>query len=382
MKTKFSLAILLLTILSIQAFGQDTTFVKSEKNRKYLKYLDFRLENGTMLSNDTDLGDQVVNSSYYNGIDIRVGFQKTNADDVYSNIYRRPTMGVGFYTSTFHNADVGNPNALYFFLTHPFVFQRDKRLTWDYSMAFGLSYQFNPFDSINNPTNIFIGSYRNCYVHLGVAANYQFNEKWIASATLGFKHFSNGSFKQPNYGINLVPLTLGVKYKFSDQKIDTYPKSFAAFQKYNLWNVMVAFGSKNYINNDPNYLKMTFGLNYLRAVSYKYRIGVGLDMFYSAASDLRTGTGQAGFGDSWSVAVVPGWEWVLSKKLFVPLGIGIYMHRNIENDERYGFYERAGIRYKFNEHLSAGVTIKAHKGVADYFEWTLGYTFHKDPNQY
>jgi hypothetical protein len=145
---------------------------------------------------------------------------------------------------------------------------------------------------------------------------------------------------------------------------------------------MVAFGSKNYINNDPNYLKMTFGLNYLRAVSYKYRIGVGLDMFYSAASDLRTGTGQAGFGDSWSVAVVPGWEWVLSKKLFVPLGIGIYMHRNIENDERYGFYERAGIRYKFNEHLSAGVTIKAHKGVADYFEWTLGYTFHKDPNQY
>ena len=382
MKKKFCIVLLFWFTLALNTFGQDTIDFKPAKVRKYIKYLDLRLENGTMLGNGNEIGDQIVNSTYYNGIDVRVGFRKTDPNDIYSNVYRRPYMGVGFYSSTFHNADVGNPNALYFFLTHPFVFEQNKRLTFDYSMAFGLSYQFNPFDSINNPTNIFIGSYRNCYVHLGLAANYKFNDKWMASATLGFKHFSNGSFKKPNYGINLIPLSVGVSYKFSDQKLDHYAKPIPAFQKYNLWNVMVAVGSKNYANNQPNYLKMNFGVNYLRAINYKYRIGVGIDIFYAAQSELRTESGVAGFSDATSFAIVPNWEWALSKRLYVPLGIGIYLHHNIENDEKTWFYERAGIRYKFTDHLAAGVTIKAHKGSADFFEWALVYTFHKDTNQY
>jgi hypothetical protein len=32
--------------------------------------------------------------------------------------------------------------------------------------------------------------------------------------------------------------------------------------------------------------------------------------------------------------------------------------------------------------MFAGITIKAHKGVADIFEWTVGYTLKHDPNKY
>jgi hypothetical protein len=364
------------------AFSQDSIKISIEKNKKFAKYLEFRFENGAMLSNDTELGDQLVNSSYYNGIDIRLGFRKTNPDDIYGTVYRRPYMGVGWYSSTFHNADIGKPNALYYFMTIPFVFEQDKKLTFNYTGAFGLSYNFNPYDSIQNPANIFVGSYRNCYVHLGLEANYKFSEKWQANATLGFKHFSNGSFKKPNYGINLIPLTLGVTYKVGDDKIEHYSRPVPEFIKNNQLNLTVAFGSKNYVNEDPNYLKMTMGINFLRAINYKYRIGVGFDVFYSAASDLRTESGTSSFSDAFSYAVVPNWEWVITERLYVPLGIGIYLHRNEENDEKYGYYERAGIRYRVTDHLSAGVTIKAHAGVADYFEWTLGYTFHKDQNRY
>lgn len=383
MKTQIQFTFLFFVLLfSIPVFAQDSIQVKKEKDKKYIKYLNLRFENGAMLGNGSEIGDQVVNSSYYNGFDARLGFRKMNANDVYSNVYRRPYMGVGWYASTFHNSEIGKPHAIFYFLTIPVKFEGAKKLSFAYSGAFGLSYQFNPFDSIQNPANIFIGSYRNCYVHLGFEADYKISPKWQLNATIGFKHFSNGSFKQPNYGINLVPLTLGVRYKFSEDEILPEPTPIPEFKKYNLWNVMLAFGSKNYVNNDPNYMKMTLGVNYLRAVNYKYRIGIGVDMFYSAAADLRTGTGSAGFGDAFSVAVVPNWEWVVSKKVYIPLGVGFYLHHNKFNDERYGFYERAGIRYRITDHLAAGVTIKAHKGVADYFEWTVGYTFHNDPNQY
>jgi hypothetical protein len=66
----------------------------------------------------------------------------------------------------------------------------------------------------------------------------------------------------------------------------------------------------------------------------------------------------------------------------VPLGIGLYLNHNEQNDERVGFYERAGIRYKFTDHLAAGITIKAHKGTADFFEWALVYSFQNDKNKY
>ena len=109
-------------------------------------------------------------------------------------------MGVGFYSSTFNNEDVGEPNAFYYFFKMPFSFPSQKRLAFTYGAAFGLSYNFNPFDELDNPTNIFIGSYRNYYVHLEANVLYHVAPKFTIDAAIGFKHFSNGSFSLPNAG--------------------------------------------------------------------------------------------------------------------------------------------------------------------------------------
>lgn len=375
-------AVIFLCFVASATSQVKTNYEEEKSIPKYTKYLDARYEGGAMMGNGSDIGDQLANSSFYQGLDFRLGFRKTDEDDVYSNAYRRPILGVGWYSSTFHTSSIGKPHALYFFLTMPFAFEKNNKFTFSYTAAFGLSYKFNPYDSIGNPTNVFIGSYRNCYVHLGLVGNYKISPRFTANATIGFKHFSNGSFQQPNFGINLIPVTLGLSYRFTDEEVPMYETPRAPYIRHNLFNVTFAAGSKNYKTGDPNYLKTVIGVNYLRQISYKYRMGVGLDVFYAAQSDLRNASDASEFSKSWSYAVVGSWEWVISKNLYVPIGIGVYLHRNEENDERDGFYERVGIRYRFAEHFCAGVTIKAHKGVADIFEWTVGYTFHKDPNKY
>ena len=83
-----------------------------------------------------------------------------------------------------------------------------------------------------------------------------------------------------------------------------------------------------------------------------------------------------------SYAVVGSWEWVLTKNLYAPIGLAYYLHRNFSNGEKQQYYERIGLRYRLSKNLHAGLTIKAHAAVADYFEWTIGYTFHNDPNKY
>jgi len=75
-------------------------------------------------------------------------------------------------------------------------------------------------------------------------------------------------------------------------------------------------------------------------------------------------------------------EWVLGKHFYIPIGLGFYLKHHKENDELKSYYERIGIRYRFNNKIFAGITIKAHKDVADIFEWTVGYTFLKDNNKY
>ena len=344
------------------------------------KYLDLRMEHGAMLGNDSEFSDQIVNSTYYNAIDIRLGFRKANKDDVYSNVYRRPYFGVGLYTSTFHNADIGKPNAVYFFLTMPLKFEGVDNWSFSYSGAFGLSYNFNPYDEINNPTNVFIGSYRNCYVHLAFVANYKLSNRWILNGSFGFKHFSNGSFKQPNYGLNLIPLTVGVSYKLDKKEIHYFKTPIPEYKPHFLVNLTFAVGSKNYEVGGSNYLKTTFGVDVLKQINYKYRIGLGFDLFYADMSLSRNSSDASEFSKSFSYAAVGVWEWVLTKRLYVPIGIGIYLHRNENNDEKTFYYERVGMRYRFANHFFAGVTIKAHGGAADYFEWAVGYTFHHDPN--
>lgn len=367
-----------LFLISFSLFSQET----ERKHIKYSKYLDLRVENGAMLGNTTEFSEQITDASYYNGVDARLAFRKADPNDIYSNVYRRPYFGLGIYSSTFNNDAVGNPAAAYFFLTIPLKFEGLKKWTFSYTGAFGLSWNFNPYDPINNPTNMFVGSYRNCYVHLGFVANYKFNERWALNGTFGFKHFSNGSFKQPNFGINLIPLTVGLSYKLDKEEIIHEKRPIPNYLKHSLINIAFAVGSKNYESGGDNYLKTTLTVDYLRQINYKYRIGAGLDFFYSDQSQLRNTSDKSDFSKAFSVAATGSWEWALTKKLYIPIAIGFYLHRNVENDEKTIYYERVGIRYRITNHIFAGLTIKAHGGAADYFEWTIGYSLHNDPNKY
>lgn len=379
MKRLFLLYIISLS--TILSFSQTQNDSINPAQKKYVKTLNLNIENGAVISNGSSFADELANSNYYNGIDLRLGFRKTNRYDTYSTFYRRPTLGVGYYSSTFNNPKVGTPTALYFFLDMPFKFAEDKNLAFSYSAAFGLSYNFSPYDSINNPTNLLIGSYKNCYVDLGFSAHYRLSDRWSLNGKIGFKHFSNGSFKKPNSGLNLVPIALGATYKLTDEPIYEYKTPLPKYIHHNLFNVSMTFGSKNYEIGEPNYLKMGWGLNYLRQVSYSHRIGAGLDVFYSSHANLRTESGEAGFAESVSFALVASWEWLITERLYAPMGIGLYMHHNPANDEKQVYYERVGLRYRITDHIAAGLTIKAHGGSADIFEWTIAYTFHDDPNK-
>lgn len=342
---------------------------------KFQKSISISLESGPLISNGKPWADEIRNSVEYRGIDAKLGWRKIT--NTYMNhLYRYPTFGVGFTSFLNNFPEIGKPQAFYGFFEMPFSHNsKGQKFSFGYFSEIGLGFNLTPYDSIDNPLNQYIGSSLNAFIHFGFKGEYQLSDRLLIVSEIGMKHYSNGAMKKPNSGINLVPFSFGVKSYLgkvtqTSDKAPIYPD----LDKRWFLNVALYTGFKNYEIGQPNFFRGGLGVNYLWEATYKFRVGLGLDLFYAPGMSERNNGEQFTFRDQTSLAVVASWEWKLTNRLFMPVGFGVYLYRNELNQEVSGFYERIGFRYRIGEQLSAGVQIKAHKAKADFFEFTLGYT--------
>jgi Lipid A 3-O-deacylase (PagL) len=265
---------------------------------------------------------------------------------------------------------------VYGFVDIPFA---DKRSRWEwlYSLAVGLSYNFNPYNPEENPLNIFIGSRRNVYINLYAKGQYHLSKRVMLGVGTGFTHFSNGAYRLPNRGLNMLPLLVSATYKLNKDEVQWKPFTKPEFKPSTFIDVYWGNGTKNYNKNERNYWKSSAGVAVLRQFSHKYRIGGGFDVFYSAGGTERVSGNSSNFKKNFSYAPYGAWEWCITERLYMPIYLGIYLHRNKQNDENEFFYQRIGLRYKFKNNVIGGVALKANAGAADFVEWTVGYSFKK-----
>ncbi|MFN3996586.1 acyloxyacyl hydrolase [Algoriphagus sp.] len=342
---------------------------------KFQKSISFSYETGPLISNGTDWGKEIKDAVDYKALDFQIGWRKIS-NTTFNYLYRYPTMGFGFNSTLKNYEEIGMPQSIYGFMEIPFSIKGlNRRVSFGYFTQLGVGFNLKPYDSLANPANKYIGSRVNGYINLGFSSRFKISERTDFQASLGLKHFSNGAAKKPNAGINLFPLNLSMNIKLGD--INSIPSNSLDVPKKTLksfWNLALYTGIRNYEIGDPTYFRGGLGLNYLVEPAYKYRLGLGMDLFWAQGMRLRFPEQSFSFKDQTSLAIVGTWEWQLTERIFVPIGLGAYLYRNELNQEISWFYERVGARYRFNNNLSAGMQIKAHKAKADFFEFTLGYT--------
>lgn len=341
---------------------------------QYEKSISAAFETGPLLSNGTDWGDQIKELVSYRGIDLQFGWRNYSSS-IYSSIYRYPKFGWGLNAALNYSREIGQPIALYGFFDIPFSNPRpEKKVDFGYFSQIGLGFNLKPYDENSNPMNQYIGSKVNCYIHMGFYSSAKISPRVNANARVGLKHYSNGSTKRPNAGINLIPINLGVEILLGE--LGSPPTSFPEIPKFetqSFWNLALYTGMKNYDIGAPSYFRGGVGVNYLIQPGYKYKLGLGLDLFWAQGMSLRFPGEEFSFQDQTSLAVVGSWEWRLTENLYVPIGLGVYLYRNELNQEMTQYYERIGVRYAFSTNVFAGLQIKAHKAKADFFEFTVGY---------
>ncbi len=331
-------------------------------------------ESGGMLPNNEEVR-QNFDPNQFNGINFRLGWQTRRG--FYNKLYNYPIYGIGFYSSKFKYKEFGNPYAIYGFVAIPLRERSLNRWNFSYRIGFGVASNFKHFDEESNPLNILIGSRRNCYIDFGAQAHYTLNDHLTLNAGLSFHHFSNGATQLPNKGLNLAPASLSLTYIPGARKLHFENATPHAPIEYipAEWHIVFAAGARQMNMDDPTrYFKAGLGLYRTKTLGYKWKLGAGVDVFYSSTGTFPeyAGSRKNQFSQMFSLAPAFYVDHVLTEKLYINGGIGVYLHRNESNGEKTNYYERLGLRYKLTEKLFGGVAIKAHGGSADFIEFTTG----------
>ncbi|REG90334.1 acyloxyacyl hydrolase [Algoriphagus antarcticus] len=338
-------------------------------------FFELSYDRGPIISNHNDWSDVLIDKIGYAGVDVRIGW-RSSKNTYYNYINRYPSYGLGFTTAVNYYSEIGRPMGIYAFGEFPFgknIF--DRKLNFSYYSQIGLGFNMNPYSVETNPINGFVSSAINAHIHFGFKASYQFSELFEVFSSIGTKHYSNGSIKKPNSGINFIPIAIGLRVNLDKEEFNPGAKpDFPLLEKRGYWNIAAYTGLKSYDIGEKTYFRGGLGVNYLWEFSYKYRGGIGLDWFYGAGAHDRYPNENISFSDVNSFAVVGSWEWKLTENLYMPVALGVYLSRAQYNQEVNGFYERIGVRYRMNNNTFVGIQIKAHKAKADFFEFTLGYT--------
>ncbi len=347
--------------------------------QKQYSFLSINYHDGNIMpTNDFVRGENSKGNPIdsYNSLAIKFGWQNPGYTD-WQKIYKAPYYGMGYYAANFNNSiEIGNPMALYGFFGIP-VF-RLKKLELYSELQLGVAWNWEHYDSLNNPSNIAIGSDIMLYVDVGVNAFYPITKNLDLGIGFSFTHFSNGGFERPNQGLNLVAPSIELKYHFAGKPdITNMGRPPKNLEKSNDLYIMLGYGDHQMVEHelDTNYYSVAgLGVYYSLQHSNTFRSGLGVDFNYlRSLSALPDGTpGEQGTWDNLTIGLIYSPEFVIGR-LSLVTGIGIYaIHHQYGNFNQ--LYQRAGVKYHIADNFSLGMNIRAiNFMLAEFLEFNVGY---------
>jgi hypothetical protein len=381
-KTKgFILAFILLPII---------VYSQSDKKSKQL-FIQAGYQNGYVFAtndflNGANAEKDTINS--FQSFTIKLGKQ-TTGENQWEQLYKYPNYGIGVYMADFHNPEeIGTPFAIYGFFNAPF--KRWNKLTFNYELGFGATFNWKSFNPITNNYNTSIGAGQSFFIDAGLNLQYCLTNRLDIETGFSLTHFSNGALKKPNEGINTIAPKISLKYNFENRP-DFIKSEIFEYEKENEWLVSFFGGIKNVIFEDVtiDVIEKYEGINFPvfgistvfnKQVSYKSKIGVGMSVSYNGALDAQAAVENnelealdSPFIDKLQLSIYPSYELIINKVSLI-LQPSFYLYRKNIKTNTPVYYQKIGLKYQFTKDFFAGITLRSYDfKTSDFIEWNVGY---------
>ncbi len=215
-----------------------------------------------------------------------------------------------------------------------------------------------------------ISSHFNALILLGFAREFQMNENWSLITRFNWTHYSNGSTKAPNLGLNIPTIGLGVHKKF---KSKTNYKEVNVFPNPN-WHFLFAGSIKQFKIEGPFY--PLYILSVEKNISRKRRnywsLGSDFIFDHSVKDQLASSLdSSARYFDNIKITAKASWNIPIGN-LQISLQAGSYLKNSLFKKQF--IFQRMALRYRFTENIGATISMRSHFAKADAIELGLIYT--------
>ena len=277
---------------------------------------------------------------------------------------------------------VGNTHCLFPYLKFH-LFNNHNRMNIHLRTGIGLGYAEKIYQEkrINEWWNFAVSTHFNAVLSGQLQASCKISNSWTFLAGGGITHFSNGAYKIPNMGMNVLDLFTGISHSFgkenrfivSENKINKKNKN---------WDCSIFFmaGAKerytSTLSIDHEHTKYFAGdLNIeltKRHLQYT-RFGLSLDATHDASEyDDEVVFQSLSTSDklrATKVGVSGGYV-CLFGNLSLDLYFGTYLHDESGRGEK--IYQRTSLRYPLSDRVKMSISLRNHKGRADFIGLGFG----------
>jgi hypothetical protein len=239
----------------------------------------------------------------------------------------------------------------------------------------GVGYLTRPYNFNTNKKNKAIGSKLNGNIQLMYKAYFDITPKTALTLGAGITHYSNGNFKRPNLGINIMHLNLGIcrKIKIVQKQSRVLPELFPE----NGFEILAAYANKEISVADTrrfNIFSTSLLYYFKHNKTRNWRAGpeVFFDKTYPYSLFQPSTLDNVKLAKMTEIAVKIGHEFIFGRAAIVT-DLGTYVYRPSLYKKR--VYFAIGFNYFFNRGVVVQTRLKSHMAVADYFYWGAGYRF-------
>ena len=363
---KFKLCLFLICFLLLK-----THFTNAENDST-------RIKNPQILGLKTHYGFIIPHSksikdiSYSKPWGIQFEYAKhINTQNIWDYIGSYPRIGLLFNYVNYDNPDIlGNSYTLATYI-EPFISFKN-RLNPSFRLGFGISYLDNVYDPVSNPQNLFYSYPLSFYMLANIGLNYSLNDYFNINLTGNYSHISNGRIKLPNKGINFPTITLGVDYKLDKVFLEDRNRELNKQDIHGkLWkfNFDLYTSQKEVNERESKYQVYGFQFSTGYILSRISAVNLGVEVNHDRSLVERDKRDVHNNYNPTCLSAFFSHEFLLGR-FILDQAIGIYFNKpSVSNNL---FYQRAGLKYKLNKSLYAGMSLKTHTSTADFIDLRMG----------
>ena len=313
---------------------------------------------GRIIPHRTSIKKIVDNNAF--SIESTINFQ-TNGKKTYHYYYLFPSFGWTLsYTNSGNSDDIGNILATYGSVSLPLS---KKKNPLCFKLGLGVGWIGKTFDLENNFQSVAIGSHVNMNVQLKFEKKYRIKSKHQLKYGILLNHLSNGSYKLPNLGLNILQLQASYSLGVRPQSIDTSMKDFIQPKKHGIFLYNSSGFKENQILSDRLFYINETSIQLEARQGVKSSFLYGFDLLYNSSIKEQTNS----FFQS---GIILGHILHLNKlKIGTQIGCHVYNKGNIYRR----VYNKIIAEYQISSKLFTRISLRSHLFTADFIGLGIGY---------